>query len=159
MDKVSTVKIESGEKRVVTFHCLAGLQTSPSITEWGNKIEYWFPPPSPPQLSALQLYLLAGSDQGCSLQEIVVLSLEVALQSHLRVRVKVGVCDAGPGNSGHKTGLCLPGQIGFLLNCGKIHVAGGVEPGKKQSQLENFLRRCRAKSAKVDSFINNHEVS
>ena len=85
-------------------------------------------------ITVLQLYLLAGGDDGGGLQEVVVLALQVALERHLGVGVEVGVSDAGPGDSRHKTRLGLAGQVGFLLDCGEIHVAGGVEPGERNNR-------------------------
>ena len=67
-------------------------------------------------------HLLAGWDSDGGLEDVVVLSPQVALQRHLGVSVEVGVCDARPGDAGHEAGLCLSRQIGPLLNRDKVDV-------------------------------------
>ena len=73
-------------------------------------------------------HLFAGSDSRSRLKEVEVLSSMLTLEADLGVSIEVCVCDAGPGNSCNKTRLSLSGQVGFLLNCHKVHMAGGVEP-------------------------------
>ena len=79
----------------------------------------------------------------------------MTLEADLGVSIKVCVRDAGSGNSRDEARFGLPGQVGFLLNCDKVHVTRGVEP-ETNPNLKSL--RSVAKSLKFDSYINKQMV-
>ena len=81
-------------------------------------------------------YLFASRNCKGRLQQIIVLTPQLALKCNLWVSVKISISDACPGYSCDVSSFCLTRKIWLLLNCDKIHVAGGVEP----ETIDNLTR-------------------